>query len=72
MTLRTGLLLDPDRTQAGKVHARIDFDAGENSSTIFVSKFANCFGYQWVNRLRRIFGGAIATIETYGARSGLA
>jgi hypothetical protein len=58
---------DRDWKQAGEVHARVTFDAGENSSTMFVSKFANCFGYQWVNRLRRIFGGAIATIEIYGA-----
>jgi hypothetical protein len=43
------------------------FGSIEDSSTIFVSKFANCFGYQWVNQLWRFFGGAIATIKTYGA-----
>ena len=33
---------------------------------MFVSTFANCLGYQWVNRLWRFFGGAIATIATDG------
>ena len=41
---------------------------GEDSSTIFVSEFESCCGYQWVNRLWRIFSnGAIATAEARGA-----
>ena len=39
----------------------------DNSSTMFLSIFANCLGYQRVNRLRRIFDGAFTTIETDGA-----
>jgi hypothetical protein len=56
--------------EAGKTRDDREGDsggAGENSSTMFVSTFASCFGYQWVNRLRRIFGAVIAAIETDGA-----
>src|SRR4051812_49272391 len=41
--------------------------ASDNSSTMFLSTFANCLGYQRVNGLRRFFDGALTTIETYGA-----
>ena len=34
---------------------------------MFVSKFANCLGYQSVNLLRRLFGVAIAASEIFGA-----
>jgi hypothetical protein len=41
--------------------------AGDNSSTMFLSTFANCLAYQRVNALRRFFDGAFTTIETDGA-----
>ena len=46
---------------------------GEDSSTIFVSEFESCCGYQQVNRLWRIVSdGAIATVAARGAGSGAA
>jgi hypothetical protein len=41
--------------------------SSEDSSTMFVSKFANCLGYQSVNLLRRLFGVATAASEILGA-----
>src|SRR3954470_11830124 len=41
--------------------------ASDDSSTMFLSTFTNCLGYQRVNGLRRFFDGALTTIETYGA-----